>query len=150
MLRFLRLPAGERRLLLEAALMLAVTAAGIRVVRFQAVRRWLARLAAVSDREVRAADRIVWAVETASGRLPGARTCLPRALVAQALLARHGFPANFRIGVARRDDGRVAAHAWVECGGEVVIGGGDIARYCSLLEIMPEDFARIPGSRVAR
>src|SRR5207248_4569283 len=132
MLRFLGLLRVERRLLADAAFMLAAASVGVRIGRLATVRRWLARLSVISARGSEIArQRIIWAVDAASRRIPGAGTCLPRALAAQAMLARHGFPASFRIGVGRTDDGTFVAHAWVESDGEVVIGGGDLARYRS-------------------
>ena len=40
------------------------------------------------------------------------------------LLTRHGYSAQLRIGVARAAAGPFKAHAWVECAGTVIIGGG--------------------------
>jgi len=52
------------------------------------------------------------------------RPCLPIAMAAQRLLARRGFRAVLHLGVGRR--GHVLeAHAWVECGGRVVVGRSD-------------------------
>jgi hypothetical protein len=67
-------------------------------------------------------DSVVWAVTVASRYVPEA-TCLTQALAAQVLLARRGYPARLRIGVARSETGQFQAHAWVENGGRIVIGG---------------------------
>lgn len=77
-------------------------------------------------------DAVGWAVETAARYVPKAN-CLPQALTAQVLLLRCGQPAAFRLGVGRDEHGRFEAHAWVECGGRVVVGGTDVhARYAGL------------------
>lgn len=47
------------------------------------------------------------------------RDCLPRALTGCLLLWRGGVPATLHIGVKRYPFG---AHAWVECGGQTVLG----------------------------
>ena len=52
---------------------------------------------------------------------PRRRRCLVEALVTEALLAAHRVPATLRLGVARRQ-GTLEAHAWLECGGRIVIG----------------------------
>jgi hypothetical protein len=40
-----------------------------------------------------------------------------------------------RIGVAKGKGGKLEAHAWVECGGEVIIGGHELERYTSLVTL---------------
>ena len=69
------------------------------------------------------ADRVAWAVEMASWRMPGAKSCLTQALAAQVLLGRRGYPTLLHIGVAKGEQGRFRAHAWLESKGKVVIGG---------------------------
>ena len=49
----------------------------------------------------------------------GRPNCLSRSLVLWWLLARQGFPAELRIG-ARKKDGALEAHAWVELAGRVL------------------------------
>jgi hypothetical protein len=77
-------------------------------------------------------ERIAWAIAAASSCVP-ATSCLVRALAAQVLLTRRGYPARLRIGVAKGDGGRLEAHAWVEGPGSVVSGGlPDHMRYVAL------------------
>jgi hypothetical protein len=73
--------------------------------------------------------RIVWAVELASRYVPA--TCLSRALSAQVLLARRGYPVLLHFG-AVKEDGRFLAHAWLESEGQVVIGGHVLEPYIPL------------------
>jgi hypothetical protein len=74
---------------------------------------------------------VVWAVGLVSRTVPGA-TCLTQALAAQVLLSRHGCGSRLRIGVARAAAGGLVAHAWLESGGMVVLGGPDIGSYTPL------------------
>ncbi len=135
-LRFVRLPAAERRLLVKAALLFSAIRLGLWLLPFETVRRLLAKVAEAptgfreTDRS--SADRIIWAVEAASRHLPGARTCLPQALAAQVLLARRGHPALLRIGVVKGEKGHLEAHAWLESRGRIVIGGSELDRYTPL------------------
>ena len=78
-------------------------------------------------------ERVGWAIRVASAYLPFA-TCLSQALTAQILLRRRGYPAVVRIGVARTHGRRLEAHAWVECAGQIVIGGSaeSLAQYTPL------------------
>jgi len=109
---------------------------GLRLLPFQTLQRFLARamLAPVGLRNSDPAfpDRIAWAVAVASRCLPGTRICLPQALTGQVLLRREGYPAHLTLGVARIEEGRLEAHAWVESRGKVVIGGGGLERYNAL------------------
>ena len=67
------------------------------------------------------ADRVPGFVRTVDASLPGASTCLVRAIVCESLLTVHGHPAAIRFGVAR-DAEEFQAHAWVERDGDVVLG----------------------------
>jgi hypothetical protein len=133
--KFLRLPAAERRLLFQAAILLGGIRIGLRLLPFQTVRRAVSELATApriayeADRS--SADRLAWAVTKASRYVPEA-TCLAQALAAQVLLARHGHPAHLRVGFARSVEGKVHGHAWLESRGRIVVGGGDVSRFSRL------------------
>jgi hypothetical protein len=74
-------------------------------------------------------------VEVASRRPPGVKSCLNQALAAQVLLGRRGHPSLVHIGVARGERGQFQAHAWVESGGQVVIGGPGYERFTPLVAL---------------
>ena len=92
---------------------------------------------ACTDGEAEWLSRVVSAV---SRGLPQA-TCLTQALALQAMLQRRNWPATLRLGVARDGNGRFIAHAWVECEGQVLIGGAELERYA----VMPTLGASRPG-----
>jgi len=78
-------------------------------------------------------DRVGWAVQAAGRRtLKANKPCLAQALVAHRLLLKSGHPADLQIGVTRADSGDLEAHAWVECRGRIVVGGGELSRYTPL------------------
>ena len=56
-------------------------------------------------------------------------TCLTQAIATMILLYLKNYPATLRIGVARNNEGRFEAHAWVESEGSVVIGGSKTNLY---------------------
>lgn len=68
-------------------------------------------------------DEIIWSVRAAAA-LSWHSTCAVRGLVAERLLRREGYPAQFRIGVALGQD--FQAHAWVEDAGGILIGESDV------------------------
>lgn len=132
---FMRLPSSDRHLLNSAALLLGAIVLGRWLFPFLTLQRLLGNLAAPrtsrQEAEAASAARVVWAVATASRYVPGASTCLIRALAAQVLLARRGEVAHLRIGVARQE-GRFQAHAWLESQGKVLFGGSELGRYTPL------------------
>ena len=83
--------------------------------------------------------RVGWGVQTAARLIPGT-TCLPQAFAAQILLARKGYQARVRIGVARDERSAVIAHAWVLSGETIVVGGPaeEVQRYTPLLDFLPD------------
>jgi hypothetical protein len=130
---FLRLSAGERRLLVEATLLLAAMRLSLRVLPLRALQRLSGSLS--SDGEARhdavSPERIAWAVGGGSRVMPGA-TCLTRALAIQILLERRGYRTELRVGLARTRNGEIEGHAWVEAGDKVVGAEGDLAPYTLL------------------
>lgn len=126
--KFLVLPSEERRLLVQASFWLGAVRIALRVVPFGGLLNRMEMVARHPASHVNA-ERITWAVDTASRYIPGARTCLPRALATTILLRRAGHPADLRIGLARGSGSRTEAHAWVESEGRVVIGAQERERY---------------------
>jgi len=123
--RLRRLPRAERAVLVEAWLTFLLVDVALRTLPF-------ARLLAHCSRPARrprpspAAARLAHLVEAAARHVPVRAGCLERALVLGALLRRRGIAATITIGVTRHHAG-VAAHAWVEHDGAIVLGaaGGE-------------------------
>jgi hypothetical protein len=130
--RFPRLSMREWILFLHSFFLIFAVRIGLSVLPF----RWLRQLMASADDQITGqiypVERIVWAVKAASRYVPRA-TCLTQALVADRLLARSGHRPSLKIGVAKDDQLRFHAHAWVLCGTQVVIGGPEVEHYVPLL-----------------
>lgn len=132
--------AAMRRLYLrEATVMLALARVAVRLFPAAYLFAWADR----RPRRVRrfAAEQagwVAWAVETIGARPWMNALCLPRALAAQAMLRRRGIASRLCLGVAR-DKGELAAHAWIECGGAVIVGGHDAAMFRQLAEFGASD-----------
>ena len=123
-----------RALTAEAAVLLGAARILVAAVAF---RRWRAMLGkpvpaeprnpALQLERNRDARRLVRAVNRAARRLPGESRCLPQAMALSWMLRRRGVACTVVLGVlpgSRRgevDD----LHAWVICGGEIVIGRSD-------------------------
>ena len=71
-----------------------------------------------------------WAVGAVARRIPGTH-CLAQSLALHALLRRSGFRSELHLGVAPAGQGRIAAHAWVECDGKAIEGSPGAGGYAS-------------------
>jgi hypothetical protein len=115
--KFFRLPISERHQLLEVTILLILVSCSLRIFSFSQVSRSLKSMIApgplfdATDRMP--SEWIGWAVAAASARIPFA-TCLPSALVLQALLERSGQPTRVCFGVSKNLTDELSAHAWVE------------------------------------
>src|SRR5262249_39605575 len=112
----------RRRYLVEAAIMLTLARLAVRLLPAARVFDWANR----PPRRIRrfAVDEIgwvSWSVETVGGPRWMNALCLPRALAAHAMLRRRGIASKLCLGVAR-SEGALMAHAWVEAGGDRIVG----------------------------
>lgn len=117
--------------------MLLLVAARI-LVRFVPLRFWRSSVLHPEKQEPQATDdewlairAVIRAVNRATQRMPIEMVCLPRAMVAQWMLARRGFTPRLVFGVARGDGAEpaYAFHAWVEIQGRIVVGDGQNRTY---------------------
>lgn len=84
--------------------------------------------------------KIAFIIPQLAPRLPWRADCLVQALAGQDMLARRGTASRIVVGTAKHPDGTLEAHAWLACG-EVVVLGGDVARFVRLLETPGHDTA---------
>src|SRR5687768_5912073 len=120
--RLARISRRERQLLAEATLLVPVVHQLQQRLPFARWRRLLERARPSTSRPNASPREVAWAVGVAADYLPGQYKCLPRAYATHVLLARHGHASQVRVGVARDPQGKVEAHAWVDCQGVTVIG----------------------------
>ena len=147
--KFLKLSWRDQLLLVYAMIVLAAVVLGLRLFPSMMLQRPLVRLARWSSRFASAprppVQQIARAVRIASSCIPKA-TCLPRALAAQFLLIQNAYPAELRIGVAKNEDRKLEAHAWVTNGSDIIIGGVDDSHhFVPLSHIKREDIADYAG-----
>jgi hypothetical protein len=134
--RFRALKAGDRRAVVEASVLLALIAVGLKVFPFTTIRAFVNQYAkAISPSYEVDAARLIWAVTTASRRAPLRATCLTEALAADAMLRRRGLECRLCLGV--HTGGLAAdalhAHAWLERQGNVILGSVEnLADYAEL------------------
>ena len=125
--KFVRRTPAERWLFGRALAAVAAARVALLLLPLPAVRRlvwYFTRGRSPLVQHDRLSERhVIWAVEAAGRYSPVGSTCLATALVGQAILARHGYPAQLCVGVKRDPAGAFAAHAWLERDGEVIVGG---------------------------
>lgn len=66
---------------------------------------------------------IRWAVVTASLYARWKSLCMVQALTAQLLLRAFSIPSTLYLGVAKKEQDQLIAHAWLRSGAEIVTGG---------------------------
>jgi hypothetical protein len=126
--RVFAIPFDEKRLVLEALVRLVWARIEMSI---SAPSLILARRTGNGDE--RHAPRVIGlSIERAAKLIPGT-TCLPKALAVAGMLRSRGYDCELRLGL-KKEAGRVAAHAWVEVDGEVILGGS-----CNI-----SDFKKLP------
>jgi hypothetical protein len=116
---------------LRALAWLMVADATLRLVPYATVTRTIARLpVSRSPRAALTPAECALAIRRAATVWPIAR-CLPQAIAGYCLLRRAGLTPTVNLGVAV-EDRRLDAHAWLECDGVAVTGGGAAPRYVPL------------------
>ena len=118
----------EHRVLLHALMLLPLFWVGLRVLGLSRLHSWVARapVAAGTPRLDVEPAAVGALINSAGNVVPFPSTCLTRSLLLSWLLHRRGVRSEVRIGV-RTIDGRLDAHAWVECDGRPVNDAQDVA-----------------------
>jgi Transglutaminase-like superfamily len=128
-------PATRRRAYLrEATLMLARARVAVWLLPPACIFAWANRPQRHSRRF--AADQapwVAWSIETMSVMPWIKASCLASALAAHAMLRRRGIASRLCLGVAR-DESAVAAHAWIEVGRDVIVGGAEAGRFTRIAQ----------------
>ena len=117
---FLKQTRVDQQLLITTLLSMIIIRLKLYLIPFNRIQRSLERSNNKTANEV-PVHKLIWAVQTVSNYVPHA-TCLTKALTAQKLLKKYGYPSQVKIGVNKDAEGQFEAHAWLEYSGKVVIG----------------------------
>jgi hypothetical protein len=139
LIKFLRLDGTERLLLLKTFARVWIASVILRLLPFAVIQRLFAsRTTRNGPRQGRhPIGRILWAIDVANRYVPGT-SCLSLAVAGRTMLNREGYPAQIHIGVAKDHGCSLAAHAWVESGGKILIGGNDSTSLFAPLAVIGE------------
>jgi len=138
---FLTLPACDRLLLVRAISTVVAVRVGLKLLSIDRLRAWARRFGTGTT----SIDRLAWSARVASRVLPGT-TCLASAFALQRLLSAEGHASELHVGVARQAED-FAAHAWLSCDGQILVGEeqhGDFTRLVAWTSAEP------PGRAAAR
>jgi hypothetical protein len=130
--KFFALSPADRRLLIQAWIVLAAMRVALRTVPLARLCKLASRSRSIGDRDLPSVEAIVRAVDRASSVIPGGQNCLLRALTAELMLRRANYKSELKIGVSKPPGGEFRAHAWVEIAGEIVIGEFESGEYVTL------------------
>jgi hypothetical protein len=78
------------------------------------------------------ARRIAWAIDVMSPRTPWESACLAQAVAGKFMLRRRGLASRLFLGTRREASGDLAAHAWLQLGPEILLGGGGRPTFTAL------------------
>lgn len=133
--RFLRLKNDDKLLFAEVFFLLSLSKCIILVVPLRKVAPYLGKLNGETKDEFSVLQqqklkKIKTFIEVASAYTPWKSLCLDQALTGMIMLNRRKIPNRLCLGV-KKDDiyQKITAHAWIQCGKHVLIGGSKSAQY---------------------
>ena len=134
LLEFLKLNRGGKNLFLQAYILMSSIRLGLLLLPFRQLQDLILKAHRLKFLAVIAPEASIGAIALAvhrSGKYsPGEVKCLAKALTTAVLMSIYDFPHQIKIGVAKGEDNRLEAHAWVEWEGKVVVGYlPDLSRY---------------------
>lgn len=134
--RFLALDVSDKLFLAGCLTTVATVRLCLTILTYKRMRVWLPPRPVQGIPAAGELKRVAWGVRIAARLVPGA-SCLTQALSGQFILARQGKSSQVRIGVARDDQGRFIAHAWLVSEDRIVLGGAEenIRRFTPLTDL---------------
>ena len=119
---FRRLTFAERRLILEATIILAASRIVVLTVPFRFIARWVSRMPENGACDEALRGQVRQAITIAAKNVPWNAVCLPQAMTAKVMLARRGCGSSFHLGAGFDEKGKFVAHAWLVANGDIVVG----------------------------
>jgi hypothetical protein len=128
--KFLKLKREEKKLFLEAYIMLGLMHAAILTISFKYLTRSLEHhpneieVTPLNDKEIQAAISVGQAITRAAAYTPWESACLAQSLTAKNMLQKRGISGVFYLGAAKDEESKenMKAHAWSQCGDTIITG----------------------------
>lgn len=132
--KFLTLSMKERTALVEAFCISGLVRFAILFIQFRKLVTFLGKYreettTEVANNQMETIARVTWAVQKISDRTPWQSKCLVKALTAQLMLARRKISSTLYLGVAKDENNRLLAHAWLRSGKMIITGARECAAF---------------------
>lgn len=128
--KFINLSSEEKKLFIEAYMILGWMRAAILTVSFKRLTRSLEHgakkkeLPMLNEQELITAQKVGQSIMRASSYTPWESACLAQSLTAQKMLQKRGIAGVFYLGAMKDDEdkSKMKAHAWSQCGDAIITG----------------------------
>ena len=128
--QFTKLKKEEKKLFLEAYIILGIMRAAILTISFKRLTRSLVHhpneieVTPLNDEEIQAAISVGQAITRAAAYTLWESACLAQSLTAQKMLQKRGIPGVFYLGAAKDEESKenMKAHSWSQCGDTIITG----------------------------
>ncbi|MDD5597010.1 MAG: lasso peptide biosynthesis B2 protein [Victivallaceae bacterium] len=128
---FIKIPLNEKKIVFETVVLLLLGRI-LLLVPYKYMKRFFGVYNETPENKVadiRESRRISIYIRLVGNKLPWKCTCLVKALAAKIMLQRRKIPATIYFGMARNEERKLIAHAWVKCGDFLVVGKDDKYEY---------------------
>lgn len=129
MRKFLSLSLKDKFLLLEAFIYLGFARAALLIVPFERMAPYLGKQLQADQAPLTngapptIARKICWSIEVMAYRTPWESACLAQAVAGKLMLKRRKLTCLMYLGMRKDPKGEFMAHAWLQSGGVVLLGG---------------------------
>jgi hypothetical protein len=127
--KFVKLPFSEKLSFAEAVLLLFSAKIMVYLIPFRKIAPYLGNVNGVyrtelTEHERTQANKVKLFIYMAAGNVSVKSVCLDQALACMVMLRRKKIPCSVYFGVKKNEsEKKLAAHAWVVCGNEILVGG---------------------------
>ncbi len=121
---FIKLPGKEKKTVIEVVFLLLYGRI-LLLLPYKYMKQYFGNYNEVnsdSSLNLRELRRISRLIQKVGNLMPWKCTCLVNAITAKIMLRRRNIPATIFFGMAKDNDKKIAAHAWVKCGDIYVTG----------------------------
>lgn len=143
---FFNIPWFSKILLLEALIYSAVARSVILLVPFKKYKKYIGIPNQETPLEIDSEkyyiiNAVSWAVQRICSRTPWQSKCLVQALTAQKMLRKRKLSSTLYLGVNKKNEKNLNAHAWLRCGHFIVTGGRirneyiEVAKFSSAIRV---------------
>lgn len=133
--KFISFPGLEKRLLLKATFLVLLVRFVTLIFPFNVIKSFLFNFKADKNPPVAnrpSADRIRWAVDAVSNKIPFTKNCLIKSISIHLLLTDYGYESIVHFGVAKNNEDKFKAHAWIESEGKIFSSEPELGYYTPL------------------